>query len=103
LTLIPSARVCVMAGRPSRVAGILMKMFGRSTSAHSSRAWLIVPSVSRARRGSTSIDTRPSTPPVAWCTSLKTSAAARTSSVVIVVTASSRPTPAAASSPSWAS
>jgi hypothetical protein len=62
LTLMPSASVAVIAGRPSAVAGILMYMLGRSTSHHSCLASAIVGSVSRASRGSTSIDTRPSTP-----------------------------------------
>ena len=65
LTLMPSARAAVIAGRPSTVAGILMNRFGRSTVAQSRRAAAIVPSVSRASRGSTSIDTRPSEPSVA--------------------------------------
>ena len=65
LTLMPSARTAVIAGSPSRVAGILMKTFGRSTVDHRDFAEAIVPSVSLASRGSTSIDTRPSTPSVA--------------------------------------
>ena len=60
LTLIPSAMAAVIAGRPSRVAGILMYMFGRSTSHHSARASATVFSVSCASRGSTSSETRPS-------------------------------------------
>ena len=63
-TLIPSARAAVMAGRPSRVAGILMNRLGRSTVHHSARASAMVLAVSRAIRGSTSMDTRPSTPPL---------------------------------------
>ena len=58
----PSDRQVVMAGRPSRVAGILMNRLGRSTSHHSARASAMVFAVSLAIRGSTSIDTRPSTP-----------------------------------------
>ena len=64
LTLMPSARAAVIAGRPSRVAGILMNRLGRSTSHHSARASAIVFAVSLAIRGSTSMETRPSTPPV---------------------------------------
>ena len=41
-----------------------MKTLGRSTVAHSDFADAIVPSVSFASRGSTSIETRPSTPSV---------------------------------------
>ena len=62
----PSDRHWVIAGRPSSVAGILMNMFGRSTSHHRARASAMVLSVSLASRGSTSIETRPSTP-VASC------------------------------------
>ena len=65
LTLMPSEIAWVIAGRPSTVAGILMNRLGRSTSHHSARASATVLSVSLARRGSTSIDTRPSTVPVA--------------------------------------
>ena len=65
LMLMPSDRHCVIAGRPCSVAGILMNRFGRSTSHHSARASAMVLAVSRAIRGSTSRETRPSTPPVA--------------------------------------
>ena len=58
----PSASAAVIAGRPALVAGILMCAFGRSTVAHSCLACAIVASVSCARSGETSIDTRPSTP-----------------------------------------
>ena len=57
----PSASTCEMAGRPSTVAGILMRTLSRSTAAASSLAWSTVLPVSWASRGSTSIDTRPST------------------------------------------
>ena len=62
LTLMPSARVAVIAGMPASVAGILMNRFSRSTSHHSCLASAMVRSVSCARRGSTSIETRPSMP-----------------------------------------
>ena len=65
LMLIPSARQAVIAGSPWLAAGILMNRLGRSTSHHSARASAMVRCVSWAIRGSTSIDTRPSTPPVA--------------------------------------
>jgi hypothetical protein len=57
----PSLIACVIAGRPSAVAGILIIALGRWTVVHSERAASIVFSVSRASRGSTSIETRPST------------------------------------------
>ena len=60
----PSEMACVIAGRPSSVAGILMNRFGRSTAHHSARASATVASVSRASRGSTSSETRPSLRPV---------------------------------------
>ena len=65
LTLMPSASVRVIAGSPSSIAGILMYALGRSTSHHSARASATVASVLCAFRGSTSIETRPSTPLVA--------------------------------------
>ena len=65
LTLMPSAIAWVIAGSPSRVAGILMNRFGRSTAHQRKRASAMVFSVSLARRGSTSRETRPSSPPVA--------------------------------------
>ena len=46
LTLMPSASVAVIAGRPASVAGILMNRFGRSTSHHSALASATVRSVS---------------------------------------------------------
>lgn len=55
------SRVAVIAGRPSRVAGILIMAFGRSTLAQSSSACFSVSAVSCARRGSTSMETRPLT------------------------------------------
>ena len=62
LTLIPAARVAAMAGTPSPVAGILMYTLSRSTSQDSCFASATVLSVEWASRGSTSIETRPSTP-----------------------------------------
>ena len=64
LTLMPSAITAVIAGSPARVAGILISTLARSTILNSSWACAMVASVSCASRGSTSIDTRPSTPPV---------------------------------------
>ena len=79
LTLIPSAMAGVIAGSPSRVAGILMNRLGRSTIHHSARASAMVCAVSLASRGSTSRDTRPSRPPVASYTGRSTSQAQRMS------------------------
>ena len=62
LTLMPWAVAAVIEGRPSTVAGILIMTFGRSTSHHSAEASAVVFSVSWARRGSTSSETRPSWP-----------------------------------------
>ena len=62
LTLMPAAISSVIAGNPSIVAGTLIITFGRSMIAHNSLPAAIVPSVSLARRGSTSILTRPSKP-----------------------------------------
>ena len=61
-TLIPAAMSAVIAGNPSIVAGTFIITFGRSTIDQSSWPASIVPAVSRARRGSTSILTRPSKP-----------------------------------------
>ena len=90
-----------MAGRPSRVAGILIIAFGRLTFSHSSTACFSVFSVSWARRGSTSMETRPSTKSVASAISRKMSVALRTSVVVSSRTAVSTST--LPSSLSWAS
>ncbi len=80
LTLIPSDRHCVIAGRPCRVAGILMNRFGRSASHHSARASaMVLPGSSVAILGSASSDTQPSTPPVASYTGRSTSHAQRMS------------------------
>jgi hypothetical protein len=76
----PSARLAVIAGSPAIVAGILMNRFGRSTIHHSALASAaVLPPVSIAIRGSTSSDTRPSTPPVASYTGRSTSQAQRMS------------------------
>ena len=61
----PSASVAVIAGSPAFVAGILISAFGRSTFAQSFFASAEVASVSCARSGETSIETRPSRVPVA--------------------------------------
>ena len=61
-TLIPFAINSVIAGNPSTVAGTLISKFFRSIISHSCFPCLTVAKVSRANRGSTSIETRPSTP-----------------------------------------
>ena len=103
LTLTPSASARVIAGSPASVAGILTSRLGRSTAFHRSSACATVPSVSRASPGSTSSDTRPSTPPVVSQVPLKTSQACWTSATVISRTASSTEAPRAASSRTCAS
>ena len=75
-----------------------MRTFGRSTAAARALASSTVLAVSCASRGSTSIDTRPSWPPLASNTGRKTSHASRTSWVVRANTASSTVFPASASS-----
>ena len=61
----PSPIVLVIAGSPGSVAGILIKVLGRSTVFHRSAASAMVPSVSMASPGLTSMETRPSVPSVA--------------------------------------
>ena len=78
----PLPMTSVMAGSPADVAGILIMTFGRSTASESSTACVTVAAVSWARPGSTSRETRPSTPSVARWTSASTSQASRTSEVV---------------------
>ena len=97
-TLIPSAIEAAMAGMPGLVAGILISTFDRSTIFHRSAAWPMVASVSMASPGSTSIDTRPSTPPVAAEVAARMSQALRTSSVVSALMVSSTEESSAASS-----
>ena len=53
----PSWIAVAIAGSPCGVPGILMKTFGRSIRADSSRAWAIVASVSNASSGETSSET----------------------------------------------
>ena len=76
--------VSVIAGQPSVVPGILMSRLGSPTIFQSSAASATVSSVSWARPGETSIETRPSTPSVASKTGRMTLQASRTSSVVMV-------------------
>ena len=96
LTLIPSAVTVVIASSPACVAGILIRTFERSTAFHSARAEATVPSVSCARSGSTSMETRPSWA-VRSATGASTSQALRTSSVVSSKITRSTGSPAATS------
>ncbi len=75
----PAAIASVIAGSPASVAGILIIRFGRSTAHHSALASATVVAVSWARRGSTSSETRPSTPPSPSYTPRSTSQAQRMS------------------------
>ena len=75
-----------------------MNRLARSTSHHSCLASATVSAVSWASRGSTSIETRPSTPADASYAGRITSQAQRTSYVVIMRPASSTATPRAARS-----
>ena len=93
----PEAIVSSTAGSPSFVPGILIITFGRPTASNSSRARAIVAFVSRARSGSTSRDTYPSSPFAASYTGRSTSAAARMSSVTIRWYAARRGAPSFAS------
>ena len=92
LTLMPSASDSVIAGRPASVAGILMKRLGRSTSHHSRRPRRRSRRCRARGRGSTSMETRPSTPGCRSSTGRSTSQAQRTSEVVSIRTASSTST-----------
>ena len=67
-TLIPAAIASSMAGTPASVPGILIIRLGRSTRSQYSCACLRVASVSCAKAGSTSSETKPS----AWSASSQT-------------------------------
>ena len=97
----PLASTWLIAGSPSTVAGILTNRFGRSTASQSRCAISTVAPVSRASPGSTSIETRPSTPSVASNTGRRTSQPRRTSSVVISKIASPTLAPRSASAWTW--
>ena len=64
LTLIPAAIVSSIAGTPSAVPGILMKMFGRPMRPKKSGAAAIEAAVSFAIPGGSSNETNPSRWPV---------------------------------------
>ena len=85
----PLAINSVIAGRPASVAGTLIIKFGRFTKLHRAFPSFIVAWVSWAKRGSTSILTRPSTPLVSEKIFENKSHAFRTSSVVSFLTISS--------------
>ncbi len=61
-TLMPAAIAPVIAGSPAAVAGILIITFSRATAACRRFAAASVPAESWARRGLTSMLTRPSMP-----------------------------------------
>ena len=63
LMLRPSLIICLMAGTHSGVAGILTSTLGWSMREWRDRAAVMVPSVSWARAGATSTETKPSPPP----------------------------------------
>ena len=98
LTLMPLAMVAVIAGRPARVAGILIMTFGLPIDVQSRSASAAVASVSFASSGETSMETRPSYPFDSAYTSAKMSAALPTSAVVIAKIASATFLPSATSS-----
>jgi hypothetical protein len=81
--LIPLAIASSIAGTPSSVPGILIIRLGRSTRCQKSRAWASVASVSCAKAGSTSSDTKPSAPPAPSQTGCRTSQASWTSVIAI--------------------
>jgi len=56
LTLMPSLMSCSMAGMPAGVAGILIIRLGLSISFHSLRACSMLPWVSLASSGQTSME-----------------------------------------------
>jgi hypothetical protein len=97
----PSEIVAAIAGRPSTVAGILISVLGRSMRSQSRLARSTVPSVSLARSGSTSIDTRPSTRFVASKTGRMMSQPFWTSVVVSSNTVVLRSAPDALSVLTW--
>ncbi len=66
LTLTPWAVSARTAGIPSGVAGTLIITFGRPTSLARRTPSCTVLSVFVASSGSTSSETRPSTPPLLW-------------------------------------
>ena len=66
---------------PSGVAGILTNRFGSAMRWCRSRAAAMVASVSRASSGATSIDTKPSVPPLASNVGRRTAHASSTSAM----------------------
>jgi hypothetical protein len=61
----PSPIIASIAGTPSAVAGILTNRFGLLIRSCNARAAAMMAAVSRASSGATSIDTKPSVPPLA--------------------------------------
>ncbi len=78
-TLMPRPISSRIAGMPSCVAGTFTITLSRAIDAHSRSASAIVPSVSWARSGDTSIETNPSRRSVSSYTGPNASAASRMS------------------------
>src|SRR4051812_39220428 len=103
-TFTPRAVSSSMAGSPASVAGTLIITLGRSSRPHRSSACAIVPSVSSARSGVHSNDTKPSPPSVSSYAPRSRPAAARMSSRPSVKNSSWGPrTPRECASRSWSS
>ncbi len=92
-----------MAGMPSGVAGIFTNTLGRSMRVWRSLAALMVPAVSRANSGATSIDTNPSRPPLASNTGRSNARALRKSSMTRSQYASTSDLPLAVNAANWSS
>ena len=103
LTLMPAAMRRRTATAPSIVPGTLTITFGRFTVSHNRCASAIVPSVSCASCGATSIETKPSAPSNASYMGRNRSHAERTSSVSIASKVSPGVCPAPSSAPSCSS
>ena len=94
----PAAIASSIAGTPSSVPGILTIRLGRSTRSQKSRACATVFSVSCAKAGSTSSETKPSAPCASSQTGRSTSHASWTSRIAISSNISRADMPFSASS-----
>ena len=83
LMLRPSLIICRTAGTPLAVPGIFTYRLGWSMRSCSSRAAAMLLSVSRARFGASSMDTKPSSPPLSSWTARRMSSAAEMSATTI--------------------
>ena len=90
----PAKMASSIAGSPSGVPGIFTNRFGRSACLWICNASVIVPAVSLASSGDTSIDTQPSTPAVRSNSGRNRSAARRRSSSASSTNSASLQTPA---------